>query len=84
MNQICKCHGLSGSCSMKTCWSTLPSFREVGDSLRAKYDSAVEITFKPSGRITPLDQSHKRPTKHNLIYYESSPDYCRINYAQGM
>lgn len=36
----CKCHGVSGSCAMKTCWKTLPAFRVVGDALMKKYSKA--------------------------------------------
>lgn len=36
----CKCHGVSGSCAMKTCWKSLPSFRVVGDVLMKKYNRA--------------------------------------------
>lgn len=45
----CKCHGVSGSCNVRTCWHQLPSFREVGDRLRSKYDSAVEAGFNRPG-----------------------------------
>jgi len=45
----CKCHGVSGSCNMRTCWHQLATFREVGDRLRAKYDAAVEAAFNRPG-----------------------------------
>ncbi|XP_069682106.1 protein Wnt-7b isoform X2 [Periplaneta americana] len=50
----CKCHGVSGSCTMKTCWKTLPAFRQIGDSLMRKYTRAravvaVEIGSRSGG-----------------------------------
>ncbi|KAL3217828.1 hypothetical protein MRX96_000695 [Rhipicephalus microplus] len=42
MRLTCKCHGVSGSCSLVTCWKQLAPFREVGDHLKDKYDSATE------------------------------------------
>ena len=57
MKKLCKCHGVSGSCSMKVgavytlynhnvlisqiCWRTLQSFRHVGKLLVGSYDTAV-------------------------------------------
>ena len=41
LQQSCKCHGVSGSCTMQTCWMQLPSFRAVGQSVKRQYDSAV-------------------------------------------
>jgi len=39
----CKCHGVSGSCVMKTCWKSLPPFRLVGDRLMMKYQKAKTV-----------------------------------------
>lgn len=39
----CRCHGLSGSCSLKTCWLTLPDFQEIGAYLKRKYESSVHL-----------------------------------------
>lgn len=52
MNLIveCKCHGISGSCTMKTCWKTLPTFRQIGDSLMKKYYRARPVAARTSPR----------------------------------
>uniref|UniRef100_S4RFC9 Protein Wnt n=1 Tax=Petromyzon marinus TaxID=7757 RepID=S4RFC9_PETMA len=39
----CKCHGVSGSCSLKTCWLQLADFRKVGDSLLRRYERAIAV-----------------------------------------
>ncbi|XP_044587261.1 protein Wnt-7b-like isoform X2 [Cotesia glomerata] len=44
----CKCHGVSGSCTVRTCWRTLPNFRQIGDALMKKYYRA-----RPVMAITP-------------------------------
>lgn len=43
----CKCHGISGSCTMKTCWKTLPPFRQIGDNLMKKYYRARLVVGNP-------------------------------------
>lgn len=40
MQRICKCHGMSGSCSMKVCWRRLPNMRVVTEALGAMYEGA--------------------------------------------
>jgi len=57
MKMKCRCHGVSGSCGVKTCWRAIPSFREVGDQLKAKYESSVEISPRP-GRAAAARAFH--------------------------
>ncbi|XP_063605881.1 protein Wnt-9a-like [Penaeus indicus] len=40
-NSACKCHGVSGSCAMKTCWPQLPSFTHSARAVKTLYDNAV-------------------------------------------
>ncbi|XP_050307378.1 protein Wnt-2 [Anthonomus grandis grandis] len=39
----CKCHGLSGSCQIKTCWRSTPDLKLVGQILKEKYKSALLV-----------------------------------------
>lgn len=39
----CKCHGISGSCAMRTCWRAMKDFRRVGTFLKKRYNGAVKV-----------------------------------------
>lgn len=52
MRQECKCHGMSGSCTVKTCWMRLPSFRVVGDLLKDRFDGASRVMVSNSLRTS--------------------------------
>jgi len=52
MRQECKCHGMSGSCTVKTCWMRLANFRVVGDNLKARFDGATRVQVTNSLRAT--------------------------------
>ncbi|XP_074645731.1 protein Wnt-5b-like [Tubulanus polymorphus] len=80
----CKCHGVSGSCSLKTCWQSLPSFREVGHRLKEKYDGATEVKFNRRGtKLARTNSNFKKISKEDLVYLDQSPDYCEHNPDTG-
>ncbi|CAG0880916.1 unnamed protein product [Cyprideis torosa] len=75
----CKCHGVSGSCSLITCWRQLAPFREVGDFLKQKYDGSTRVKINRRGRLQVRKRRHVVPTAEDLIYLQPSPDYCNRN-----
>ena len=64
MELRCRCHGISGSCELKTCWRSLPSFSSVGKYLKEKYESAVQINEKWNVKKKPRSN---RPEHEDLI-----------------
>lgn len=86
----CKCHGLSGSCEVKTCWFSQPDFHRIGDYMKDKYDSASEMVVEKHREsrgwvetLRPKYAFFKPPTETDLIYYETSPNFCEPNTETG-
>nr|Q2QLB6.1 RecName: Full=Protein Wnt-2; Flags: Precursor [Plecturocebus moloch]ABB89793.1 wingless-type MMTV integration site family member 2 precursor [Plecturocebus moloch] len=77
LKQECKCHGVSGSCSLRTCWLAMADFRRTGDYLWRKYNGAIQVVMNQDGTgFTVANERFKKPTKNDLVYFENSPDYC--------
>lgn len=84
MRLECKCHGLCGSCTMKTCWMKMPTFREVGDRLKERFDGSAKVIARNDGvSFMPEGPTIKPPSKHDLVYTDESPDFCRVNHKTG-
>lgn len=84
MKLECKCHGVSGSCSLRTCWLAMSDFRRTGDYLRKKYNTAIEATMNQDGTgFMVADKDFKGSTKNELVYVENSPDYCLTERSAG-
>ena len=90
MKLECKCHGVSGSCTTKTCWTTLPKFREVGHLLKEKYNAAVQVDVVRASRLRQPTflrikqlRSYQQPMETDLVYIEKSPNYCEEDVATG-
>ncbi|VDO31121.1 unnamed protein product [Onchocerca flexuosa] len=90
----CKCHGVSGSCNMKTCWMQLPTMRHMGAILLGKYHTAKRIQINARGNMQIKSQPGKRDRERGggrknralqteLVFLDDSPDYCIENRAQG-
>ena len=90
----CKCHGVSEACTVRTCWKRLPEFKQVGDLLKQKFDSASKVEFElnnnrngydKKGAIAfrPTNKLLKAPTEDDLVYYEDSPKFCERNADAG-
>ncbi|XP_035482816.1 protein Wnt-11 [Scophthalmus maximus] len=82
----CKCHGVSGSCSIRTCWRGLQDLREIAMDLKTKYLSATKVVHRPMGtrkQLVPKDIDIRPVRENELIYLQSSPNFCTKNEKQG-
>ncbi|XP_063239109.1 protein Wnt-7b [Bacillus rossius redtenbacheri] len=90
----CKCHGVSGSCTIRTCWRTLPAFRQVGDLLQRKYSRARAVAAAEGGkggkgglrlvlRRPEARRGARGPRKADLVYLQESPNYCEPDLERG-
>ncbi|KAJ8320079.1 hypothetical protein KUTeg_001666 [Tegillarca granosa] len=76
----CKCHGMSGSCEIQTCWKATPEFREVGHRLKLKYNQAAKVQVSLlNAAFTRFKRIRKQYKRTDLMYYEKSPNYCDPN-----
>lgn len=86
MKVDCKCHGVSGSCELKTCWRSVPPFRMIGEILKKKFDIAQEVRQrKRRGRrmLEPRFQRFKPHTDTDLVFLKESPTYCDFDVEHG-
>lgn len=80
----CKCHGVSGSCSMRTCWRAMQEFAVVGDFLKSKFDKARLVEMNQDAtELSPLTKTDRHIKKSDIVFMENSPDYCTYNPSIG-
>ncbi|XP_029205862.1 protein Wnt-7b-like isoform X1 [Acropora muricata] len=90
----CKCHGISGACSTRTCWKTLPILRVIGKRLKELYHSAIRVevmmTDTKGGPIPEYlvlaSNKTKKPDFPSLAYMRELNDYmyCMRNETMGI
>uniref|UniRef100_H2ZYH3 Protein Wnt n=2 Tax=Latimeria chalumnae TaxID=7897 RepID=H2ZYH3_LATCH len=87
MKVECKCHGVSGSCEVRTCWKVMPPFRKVGNVLKEKFDGATEVQQRKVGSrkvLVPKSAQFKPHTIQDLVYLVPSPDFCEHDPKNGI
>ena len=83
---ICRCIGISGSCTVQTCQSELPEFSELGRRIRQIYD---DHTCRVQWNGVLGENSRLRPdcdgdyTNRDIIYTDLSPRYCTRHLRYG-
>lgn len=76
--------GVSGACTIRTCWMKMVPFREIGNRLKRRFDGAAKMIARNDGHsFMPEIVSIKQPTRHDLVYTEDSMDFCRYNAKTG-
>lgn len=82
LERVCRCHGMSGTCSLKTCWRKLPTFSKVGARLKQRFQGAVRVTAGNSGKGF-VPESPRPPGREDIVFSEESPDYCEPDRRTG-
>lgn len=92
MIKKCKCHGVSGSCSLQTCWMQVAPFSKITNILKQRYKRAIKIDLENTsnkilrGNSSPplsIIEKHPHISPKRLLFLEYSPDYCMANSTTG-
>lgn len=75
----CKCHGMSGSCEIKTCWKVAPDFRKVGDILKKRFHKAAKVNLNNYADSRSKRRVIRKQPRKRLLFYEKSPNFCDPN-----
>lgn len=77
---VCKCHGLSGDCSVRTCWQQVTGFRDIGNYLKRRYVRAKFVNYFDGALRqgnTARTRELKTISRKHLAYLKKSPNYCK-------
>ncbi|MBN3313839.1 WNT16 protein, partial [Atractosteus spatula] len=86
MSTDCRCHGVSGSCAVKTCWKTMSTFEKVGSFLKDRYENSIQVLDRSRKKVRRKEKDQRRVpvSKEELIYVNKSPNYCLEDRKAGI
>lgn len=94
----CRCHGISTSCAIRTCWSRTTAADMLGAKIKQSYNSAMEAADIPPETVDNYNHAQRSNKKRQVLYSADlerisvtkmayanpSPDYCLpSNYSSG-
>ncbi|XP_019876942.1 protein Wnt-10a [Aethina tumida] len=85
MQVKCKCHGMSGSCELKTCWRAAPDFRFVGKTLKERFRSAILVDQNNLGdkslrSLNVINQKKRRKNKQKQWTFRRNKNKRDLSY----
>ncbi|XP_068442828.1 protein Wnt-16 [Clinocottus analis] len=80
----CRCHGVSGSCAVKTCWKTVAAFERVGLHLKERYERSTQVLDRSRRKTRRKEQRRLPVAADQLIFFNKSPNYCLQDARRGV
>ncbi|BFZ15444.1 hypothetical protein BsWGS_18483 [Bradybaena similaris] len=84
LNTKCKCHGVSGSCTVETCWLQLSPFKTVSNVLKQKYEASVQLLSFPNQAASGTVHLMQRPGNLRDISSLQGTHLVALNRAELM
>jgi len=80
LSRQCKCHGVSGSCSMKTCFRSLPfDMFPVAQQLRNRYSVAVHVDPRSGVRQQTSSRGTDRTVRRRRRHRHRETSSSRVD-----
>ena len=81
----CKCHGVSGSCTDRTCWSEISDFHTIGTDLKKRHRRAVKTQYIKRRHVLMVkNQRQSKIRNSDLVYTHPSPQFCKRSKIFGV
>ena len=67
----CKCHGISGSCTIQSCYSDLPEFSIIGEKLKEKHNQACRVSTNGRTNHAWVSKCDRNFDEKDFIYRDT-------------
>lgn len=78
---VCRCHGPTGACTLKTCYRKISPFTAKSNAVLQKYSGAVRVR-QQGEELIPDHPSVAPLLTTDVVFTDASPNFC--NRAEGV